>query len=222
MNNEGCKTMNIQEEIAENLRYGEVSKVAELVQQALDSGLGWEVVLNEGLFAGIEVVGKLFKEEEIYIPEVMKAARAMEAGQEVLEPLILSAGEGRKNLGKVVLGTVWGDVHTLGKSLVELMLKAAGFEVVDIGENIAAERFVEAAISEKAQLIGMSALLTMTMPHMKTVVEALKEAGLGGQVKTIIGGACVTQSYADQIGADAYGENAGEAVEKAKELLGLN
>ncbi|MCP4625669.1 MAG: cobalamin-binding protein [bacterium] len=213
--------MDILEEIAENLRYGEVSKVAEFVKQALDSGLSWDVVLNEGMFAGMMVVGKLFSEEEIYIPEVMKAAKAMEAGQEVLEPVMLGAGAGQKKLGKVVLGTVWGDLHTLGKRLVETMLKGAGFEVVDIGENISAERFVEAAISENAQIVGMSALLTTTMPYLKTVVEALKEAGLGGQVKTIIGGACVTQNYADEIGADAYGDNAGEAVEKAKELLGL-
>jgi len=221
MNNEGCKPVNIQEEIAGNLRYGKASKVAELVQQALDSGLSWDVVLNEGLFAGMEVVGKLFKEEDIFIPEVMMAAKAMEAGQEVLEPVMLGARAGKKKLGKVVLGTVWGDVHTLGKGLVEIMLKGAGFEVVDIGENISAERFVEATILEKAQIVGMSALLTVTMPYMGTVVEALKEAGLGGQVKTIIGGACVTQQYADKIGADAYGDNAGEAVEKAKELLGL-
>ncbi len=215
------KPMNIKEEIAENLRYGEISKVAELVQQALNSGLSWDVVLNEGLFAGMEVVGRLFKEEEIYVPEVLKAARAMEAGQEVLEPVMLGAGAGKKKLGKVVLGTVWGDVHTLGKGLVETMLKGAGFEVVDLGVNISAEKFVEAAISEKAQIIGMSALLTTTMPYLETTIEALKEAGLGGQVKTIIGGACVTQEYADKIGADAYGDNAGEAVENAKELLGL-
>jgi len=213
--------LSIQEEIAENLRYGEASKVAELVAKALDGGSSWEVVLNEGLFAGMEVVGELFKEEEIFIPEVLMAAKAMEAGQQVLEPVMLSAGEGKEKVGKVVLGTVWGDVHTLGKSLVEIMLKGAGFEVVDIGENISAERFVEAAISEKPQIIAMSALLTTTMPYMKTVVDALGEAGLGGQVKTIVGGACVTQQYADEIGADAYGDNAGEAVKKVKELLGL-
>lgn len=211
--------MDVLEAIAENLRRGEASKVAELVQKSLDDGLSWDVILNKGLFAGMEVVGKLFREEEIYIPEVLMAAKAMDAGQKILEPLLLDAGGGKK-MGKVVLGTVKGDVHNLGKNLVGVMLKGAGFEVIDIGENVPAEKFVDVAISEKAQLVGMSALLTVTMPYMRTTIEALERAGLK-QVKTIIGGACVTQEYADEIGADGYGDNAAAAVDKVRELLGL-
>ncbi len=206
--------------ITENLRRGEAAKVAELVQKGLDDGLSWDVILNQGLFAGMEVVGKLFREEEMYIPEVLMAAKAMNAGIKVLEPLMAEAGGGKK-IGKVVLGTVKGDIHNLGKELVGIMLKGAGFEVIDIGVDVPSEKFVEAAISEKAQLVGMSALITTTMPYMRTTIEALEKAGLKGQVKTIIGGACVTQQYADEIGADGYSEDAGAAIEKAKELLGL-
>lgn len=212
--------MDVLEAIAENLRSGEASKVAELVQKGLDDRLSWDVILDKGLFRGMEVVGKLFKEEEIYIPEVLMAAKAMDAGMKVLEPLMAGAGGGKK-IGKVVLGTVKGDMHNLGKNLVGVMLKGAGFEVIDIGIDVPSEKFVEAAASEKAQLVGMSALLTTTMPYMRTVIEALQKAGLKGQVKTIIGGACVTQQYADEIGADGYAENAGAAVDKAKELLAL-
>jgi 5-methyltetrahydrofolate--homocysteine methyltransferase len=212
--------VDILQEIAENIRHGEASKVSELVQKGLDDGLSWEVLLNQGLFKGMEVVGELFREEEIFIPEVLMAAKAMDAGQKLLEPLIESAGGGEK-MGKVILGTVKGDLHNLGKNLVGVMLKGAGFEVIDLGVDVPAEKFVEVIISEKARLVGMSALITPTMPYLKTVIDALHEAGLKGKVKTIIGGACITQQYADEIGADAYGDNAGEAVEKAKELLGL-
>jgi len=211
--------VDVLQEIAENVRYGEASKVSELVQKGLDDGLSWEVLLNKGLFKGMEVVGELMREEELFIPEVLMAAKAMDAGQKLLEPLLVSTGGGKK-MGKVVLGTIQGDVHNLGKNLVGVMLKGAGFEVIDLGVDVPAEKFVDTVISEKARLVGMSALLTTTMPRMKTNIEALQKAGLN-QVKTIIGGACVTQQYADEIGADAYGDNAGEAVEKAKELLGL-
>ena len=212
--------MDVLPAITENLRRGEAAKVAELVQKGLDDGLSWDVILNQGLFAGMEVVGKLFREEEMYIPEVLMAAKAMNAGIKVLEPLMAVAGGGKK-IGKVVLGTVKGDIHNLGKELVGIMLRGAGFEVIDIGVDVPSEKFVEAAISEKAQLVGMSALITTTMPYMRTTIEALEKAGLKGQVMTIIGGACVTQQYADEIGADGYSEDAGAAIEKAKELLGL-
>lgn len=211
--------MDILQEITENLQKGEASRVAELTQKGLDEGLSWEVILNNGLFKGMEIVGGLFREEEIFIPEVLMAAKAMEAGQKVLAPQMAGAGGGK--IGKVVLGTVKGDIHNLGKNLVNVMLKGAGFEVIDLGVDVPAEKFVDAATSEKAQLVGMSALLTFTMPYMRTTIEALQKAGLEGQVKTIIGGACVTQQYADEIGADGYAENAGEAVVKVKELLGL-
>jgi len=212
--------MDILKAIAENVRNGNAGKVTELVKKALDEKIHWSVVLEKGLSAGMEVVGHLFKDEEIFLPEVLMAAKAMDAGQKVLEPLMLGAGGGRK-LGTVVLGTVKGDMHNLGKNLVNIMLRGAGFEVVDLGVDVASDIFVERAISEKAQVVGMSALLTTTMPHMRTVIEGLHKAGLKDRVKTIVGGACVTQQFADKIGADAYADNAGGAVTRIKELLGL-
>jgi len=212
--------MELLKAIAENVRNGNAGKVTELVKKALDEKIHWSVVLEKGLSAGMEVVGHLFKDEEIFLPEVLMAAKAMDAGQKVLEPLMLGAGGGRK-LGTVVLGTVKGDMHNLGKNLVNIMLRGAGFEVVDLGVDVASDIFVERAISEKAQVVGMSALLTTTMPHMRTVIEGLRKAGLKDRVKTIVGGACVTQQFADKIGADAYADNAGGAVTRIKELLGL-
>ena len=205
--------------LSENLRRGDGLKVKELTQAALREGISAQTIIDKGLFAGMAEVGRLFKEEEIYVPEVLMAAKAMQAGVDVLEPLLASAGN--KPMGKIILGTVKGDVHNLGRNLVGIMLKGIGFKVIDLGENVSPEKFVDAAISEKAQLIGMSALLTTTMPYMKATIEALQKAGLKGKVKTMIGGACVTQRYADEIGADAYGENAGVAVDKANKLLGL-
>lgn len=212
--------MDILSEIAENLQRGEATKVEKLVQMALNEGVDWQIILDKGLFESMKVVGELFRDEEVFIPEVIMAAKAMEAGQKVLEPKMVSAASSKK-LGKVILGTVKGDVHNLGKRLVGIMLRGTGFEVVDLGEDVPTEKFVAIASSERAQIIGMSALLTTTMPYMRTTIEALREAGLGKQVKTIIGGACVTQQYADKIGADGYAENAGAAVDTAKRLLGL-
>lgn len=199
---------------------GGAPETEQLVQKALEEGMGWDTILNEGLFKGMEVVGELFKEEEIYVPEVLMAAKAMEAGQKILKPLIAGSGN-KQELPKVILGTVQGDIHNLGKSLVATMLEGAGFKVIDAGENVPPQKFVDLATSEQAQLVGMSALLTTTMPYMKTTIEALREAGLAEQVKTIIGGACVTQRFADEIGADAYAENAGTTVTEVKKLLGL-
>lgn len=213
--------MDILKGITENIRKGEDSKVAQLTREGLDAGLSCDVLLNKGLFAGMEVVGKLFREEEMYIPEVLMAAKAMDTGIKVLEPFMVS-NHSRRIVGKVILGTVKGDIHNLGKNLVSIMLKGAGFEVIDLGVNVSAEKFVEAALSEKAELVGMSALLTTTMPYMRTVIQSLKKAGFQGQVKTIVGGACVTRQFAVDIGADAYAENAGAAVEEVNKLLGLN
>jgi len=207
-------------EIADNLIEGEADKVGELIQAAIDKGIGVEKILNEGLIVGMTVVGQQFKKEEIFLPEVLFAARAMKAGLELLEPLLLSIGTASK--GKVVLGTVKGDVHDIGKNLVAVMLKGAGFEVIDIGVDTPAERFIEAAREQGARLIGMSALLGTTMQNMQTTITALEEAGLKGQIKTMIGGAIVTQSFADKIGADGYAPDAASAVDKAKELLGLS
>lgn len=207
-------------QITENLIEGEVDKIKELTQAAVDKGIAVEKILNEGLIAGMTVVGEQFKSEEIYLPEVLFAARAMKAGMEILEPLLLSSGAEPK--GKIILGTVKGDVHEIGKNLVAVMLKGAGFEVIDLGVGVAAEQFIEAAREQGAWLIGMSALLGTTMQNMQTTVEALEAAGLKGQIKTMIGGAIVTQSFADKIGADGYAPDAGAAVDKAKELLGLS
>ncbi|MFC1912074.1 B12-binding domain-containing protein [Chloroflexota bacterium] len=211
--------MDILNAITESLKEGQISEVKELVQKGLDESLSCQAILNEGLFKGMEVVGELFKEEEMYIPEVLMAAKAMQAGVDMLEPLLVNTK--RETKGKIVLGTVKGDLHNLGRNLVGIMLKGAGFEVIDLGEDVSEEKFVEAVRNEGAQIVGMSALITTTMPYMKTTIEALKEAGFMGQVKTIIGGSCVTQRYADEIGADSFAENAGAAVGKAKELLGL-
>lgn len=211
--------MDILKAIAEDLRKGEASKVKGLVQAALDEGLSVEDVLNEGLIAGMTIVGKLFKENEIFLPEVLFSGKAMEAGMEILQPLMLKTG-GQKMKARIVLGTVAGDVHNIGKNLVRIMLEGAGYEVNDLGVDVPPQRFVDAA-ADGAQIVGMSALLTTTMRSMKPVIEALEKAGLKGRVKTMIGGAIVTQQYADEIGADGYAPDAGSAVDKAKELLGL-
>lgn len=212
--------MNELKEIGENLLNGQAPKVRELTQAALDKGIEIEKILNEGLIAGMMEVGERFKRGEIYLPEVLFAARAMKAGMEVLEPLLLSAGA--QPIGKIILGTVKGDVHDVGKNLVGIMLKGAGFEVIDLGVDIAPEKFIDAAKEQGARLIGMSALLGTTIPVMKSTIEALEAAGLKGQIRTMIGGAIVSQSYADKIGADGYAPDAASAVDKAKELLGLS
>ena len=206
--------------LAESLIDGQEDRVAELTKMALDEGIDASEILNEGLVAGMNVVGKRFKEADIFIPEVMLSANAMIAGLDILRPLLFDASV--QSLGKVVLGTVSGDVHKIGKNLVGIMLTGAGFDVVDLGEGVPPQKFVEAVIEEKAQLVAMSALLTMTMPFLKDTIDALKEAGLGNQIKTLIGGATVNQKFADDIGADGYAPDAVSAAQKAKELLNLN
>ena len=201
--------------IAEALIRGDRDTVADLVQKALDEGVDAEAVLNEGLVAGMDVVGRKFRNNEFYVPEVLIAARAMNAGMELLEPILAEAGA--KPAGVVVLGTVKGDLHDIGKNLVAMMLKGGGFKVVDAGIDVAPERFVELAQQNDAQLIGLSALLTTTMTQMPNVVEALKEAGL--DIKVMIGGAPITQEYADEIGADGYAPDAASAVDLARQLI---
>jgi len=205
-------------QIADNLIRGKAPEVKELVQKALDKGINVEKVLNEGLVAGMNVVGTKFKANEFYVPEVLIAARAMKGGMEILRPIL--AEKNIKGIGTVVLGTVKGDLHDIGKNLVRMMLEGAGFEVIDVGIDVAAEKFVETAKEKDASLIGLSALLTTTMVSMKDVVEAVQEAGLDS-VKIMIGGAPITQSYADEIGAQGYAPDAASAVDKAKELLGI-
>lgn len=206
-------------DIAENLIKGKAPIVKELTQKAVNEGIPVERILNDGLIGGMSVIGERFKKNEVYVPEVLIAARAMHAGMDILKPLLAKAGI--EPIGTVVLGTVKGDLHDIGKNLVGMMLEGAGFKVVDIGIDAAAEKFVEAAKRENAKVIAMSALLTTTMPMMKDVIGAVDKAGLKGKVKTMVGGAPVTQSYADEIGADGFGNDAATAATKAKELMGI-
>ena len=201
--------------LAETIINGKRDDAVRLTQEAIDGSVPVEQILNEGLTAGMDVVGRRFKNNEFYVPEVLIAARAMNAAMELLEPLLVESGV--RPQGVVVIGTVRGDLHDIGKNLVGIMLKGSGFKVVDVGIDVSPEDFVEKAKSESADLVGLSALLTTTMPQMKNVVDALKEAGVS--VKTMIGGAPVTQDYADEIGADGYAPDAASAVDTARALL---
>jgi 5-methyltetrahydrofolate--homocysteine methyltransferase len=207
-------------EISENLFGGDDGKVAELTRKAVEQQLPPKRILDDGLIAGMAVVGQRFKVHEIFLPEVLMAARAMYAGMDELRPLLLK--EGIPSIGKVVLGSVQGDLHDIGKNLVGIMLKGAGFEVIDLGNDVAPERFVETAREQGAAVIGMSALLTTTMPAMKKVVDLVGERGLGGQIRTIVGGAPVSAEFAAEIGADAHGYDAANAVERVKALISEN
>ena len=211
--------MNVVQQISESLQRGEDKKVAELTRQALDAGLTAGQILNDGLLAGMDVVSARFGANEIFLPEVLLSARAMNAGMDLIKPLLI-AGEVR-SLGKVVIGTMRGDLHDIGKNLVGVMLKGAGFEVIDLGANVAPERFVETAEAEGAQVVGLSALLTTTMIGMKDVVSLVKDKGLDGRVKVIVGGAPLSQAFADSIGADGYGYDASNAVTLVKRLTGV-
>ncbi len=206
----------ILEKIAAKLYEGEDEEVAELVQSALDKGLPPSEILQGGLIAGMDQVGRDFKAGDLYVPEVLIAARAMHAGMNVLRPL-LAEGEA-PSAGKYLIGTVKGDLHDIGKNLVRMMLEGAGFEMVDLGTDVAPEAFVNAVRDHKPQFVGMSALLTTTMVQMKATVEALEEAGLRSSVKIMVGGAPVTDAYAKQIGADAYAPDAASAVDIARSL----
>ena len=207
--------MAVVEDISTNLQAGQAQKVKDLVQQAIDEGVAVKDILNDGLLAGMGIIGGKFKKNEVYVPEVLIAARAMHWGMEVLQPLLEDAGI--EPVGKVVLGTVKGDLHDIGKNLVGMMLRGAGFEVVDVGIDVTPEKFVEAASENNAKIIACSALLTTTMPQMKSVVEAVKAAGIDSKV--MIGGAPVTQDYADEIGADGYAPDAASAADLAKDMI---
>jgi 5-methyltetrahydrofolate--homocysteine methyltransferase len=195
---------------------GNAPLAKELTARALDEGSAPSAVLN-GLLAGMNEVGVKFKCNEFYVPEVLIAARAMMQGMEVLRPLLVSAGA--KSAGTVVIGTVRGDLHDIGKNLVLMMLEGAGFEAVDLGVDVKPDAFVEAAIAAKAQVVAMSALLTTTMQAMPDTLAALEAAGIRKNVAVVVGGAPVTQAYADEIGADGYSADAVTAVDKVKELL---
>jgi len=194
---------------------GDQNASVEITKEALAEGTAAKSVLDDGLIAGMDVVGARFKKNEIYIPEVLIAARAMKMAMKVLEPELVKAGV--EPIGKLAIGTVQGDLHDIGKNLVAMMLKGAGFEVVDLGVDVGPEKFIEQVKARNIQLIGMSALLTTTMPGMEKTVTALKDAGLS--TKVIVGGAPVTQDYADKIGADGYAADAASAVDMAKSLV---
>lgn len=208
------------QEISEALIVGNAKKVRELVEQALKEGVSPKEILDKALVPGMNVVGEKFKNNEYYVPEVLIAARAMHAGMDLIKPLLTQTGA--TYVGKVVIGTVRGDLHDIGKNLVAMMLEGAGFQIIDLGVDVPPEKFVEVAKNENANIVAMSALLTTTMLAMRDTINALKEAGIRDKVKVMIGGAPVTQRYADEIGADGYAPDAATAVEKARELLGLN
>ncbi len=201
--------------ISEALQKGKADDVKKMVSQALAEKQTPKKILEEGLIAGMDIIGGRFKRNEIYIPEVLIAARAMHAGMGVLEPELVKSGV--KMIGKLAIGTVKGDLHDIGKNLVAMMYKGAGFDVLDLGVDVPAEKYVKAT-TEGANIIGLSALLTTTMVGMKGVIESLKEKG--AKAKVIIGGAPVTQNYADEIGASGYAADAASAVEIGKKLLG--
>ncbi len=207
---------NILEQIASNLYQGEDEVVADLVQQALDQEMSPGEILNGGLIAGMDEVGRDFKAGDLYVPEVLIAARAMRAGMSILRPLLAEGDV--PTAGKYIVGTVRGDLHDIGKNLVKMMLEGAGFETIDLGTDVSPDEFVAAVQEHQPQIIGMSALLTTTMPGMKATIEGLEEAGLRDTVKIMVGGAPVTAAFAKEIGADAYAPDAATAVDVAREL----
>jgi 5-methyltetrahydrofolate--homocysteine methyltransferase len=211
--------MDTLKEIARHLEKGDSDEVARLTRRAIDDSLDAKTILDDGLIAGMNVVGQKFKAHEIFLPDVLMAARAMYAGLNLLKPLLQK--ENVPMIGKAVIGTVRGDMHDIGKNLVGIMLRGAGFDVVDLGKDVSPERFVTAAIEEGADIIGLSALLTTTMPAMKEVIEAAKNRGIYGKVKILIGGAPVSDEYAREIGADAYCFDGINAVERARKFLGI-
>jgi len=205
--------------IADAVMAGKAPAVKQMVTDALAEGVSAEALLNEGLVVGMTELGILFKNNEVYVPEVLIAARAMKAGTEILKPLLAAANV--QAIGTVAVGTVKGDLHDIGKNLVAMMLEGTGFKVIDLGIDVSPEKFLDAAVNQGAQILGLSALLTTTMPSIKDTIEALNAAGMRDKVKVMIGGAPVTQSYADEVGADGYSSDAASAADLAKELIKL-
>lgn len=199
---------------------GDADKVAELVEAALKEGVAPTEILNEGLTKGMNVVGDLFKRDELFVPEVIVSAKAMKRGTEILQPLI--PREKREASKLAILGTVKGDIHDIGKNLVKSMMEGAGFEVIDLGIDVPAETFVQKALELKPHIVAMSALLTTTMVYMKDVIDALQEAGIRDQVKILVGGAPITKAFAAEIGADGTAPDAVTAADLAKNLMGLS
>ena len=209
--------MEILKDIAQNLIAGDDEKVAELVAQAIQTDVPTVEILDDGLIAGMSVVGDRFRNHEMFLPEVLLSARAMTAGVSLLKPLLVA--EEVPSRGKVILGTVQGDLHDIGKNLVGIMLQGAGFEVLDLGTDVPAEKFIDTALAENASIIGLSALLTTTMPRMKSVVDLVEERGLSDELKVIVGGAPLSEEFARSIGAQGYAYDAANAVEKVVALV---
>ncbi len=211
--------MDILQHISDSLRNGDDKKVFELTKQAIEQSISPKEILDNGFIAGMNIVGEQFGKHEIFLPDVLLAARAMYAGLDQLKPLLVK--DEIPSLGKIVIGTVHGDLHDIGKNLVGIMVRGAGFEVIDLGKDVPAEKFLDTAVKEEAKVIGMSALLTTTAPEMKTVTDLLMKEGLTGTIRTIIGGAPISEEYARDIGADAYAYDAAKAVERVKHLVNV-
>lgn len=209
----------LMQDAAYNLIVGNHHEVNRLVKEALERGYSANTILDDGLIAGMAIVGVKFRDNVIFVPEVLIAARAMKAGMVHLEPILSASGV--EPIGTVIMGTVKGDLHDIGKNLCIMMLRGAGFVVHDLGVDTKPQQFIDAVIEHKADLVGMSALLTTTMPNMGKTIQAFEEAGLRDQVRIMVGGAPVTARFAEDMGADAYGHNAIECVERAKELVGV-
>ena len=209
--------MAILEDICSFLQKGRAPKVKELVQQAIDEGLPAKDILEQGLLSGMTIIGEKFKNNEVFVPEVLIAARAMNAGITILKPHLVSAGVESK--GTAVIGTVRGDLHDIGKNLVKMMMEGKGITVIDLGVDVSPEQFYDAAVENKAQLVCCSALLTTTMNEMKNVVEIFEEKGMRDAVKIMIGGAPITQSFCDSIGADCYTADAASCADEAIKFL---
>lgn len=208
--------MSIYKEISENLQKGRNKTVKELVTKAVEEGLPVANILNEGLIAGMNVIGEKFKNDEVYVPEVLIAARAMDMGMQILKPLLIK--DGVQAVGKVCIGTVQGDLHDIGKNLVKMMMEGKGLEVVDLGTDVSPEGFIEAAVQHNCQIICCSALLTTTMDVMAEVVKCAEKAGIRDKVRIMIGGAPVTEEFCARIGADKYTSDAASAADAAVEL----
>ncbi len=209
--------MDILSSISQFLQQGNDKKVLSLTKEAVNNAIPPQKILDDGLIAGMNVVGQKYKAHDIFLPDVLLSAKAMYTGISILKPLFLKGK--MQDRGKIVIGTVQGDLHDIGKNLVAIMLKGAGFEVIDLGNNVSPENFVERAKKENAPIIGLSTLLTTTMPVMKTVVDIVKNDGLNKQIKIIIGGAPVTDEFANSIGADAYCFDSISAVETVKKIM---
>lgn len=208
---------NILKNIKDALMKGDKDSVIKFTKLALDSGIGVKEILSDGLIAGMEIVGNRFKSNEIFIPEVLISAKAMHAGITILEPHFVKSGI--RPMGRVIIGTVKGDLHDIGKNIVSMMLKGARFEIEDFGIDVSPEKFVDGVKKTNADIVAMSSLLTTSMNSMRDTIKALKDAGLRDKVKVMIGGAPVTQDFANSIGADSYAKDAATAVDKAKELI---